>query len=772
MALANAPFSNFRAQPVLVTVLVLCLTLSSYAFTQTHSNTDAAPVSRYPSHHNDFSHDALHAIDDDAMVCARSFALRPLMTSMPMACPDDLCSSASTTMNSNSALCATALLCGCLFVFALSRDIGGRALISSLFALMASTLCVATDYDLSEPQMATNRDDTCYVQYGQVVCWGANYYGQLGRGDTEYIGDDVGDLSLTLTPIDLGPNFIVKQFVGGSWAHHCAVSINGRLKCFGYNYYGQCGYGDTEIRGDEPNELGVNLLDVDLGEGFVVDFVSLGYEHTCALSTNYTAKCFGYGAGGVLGIGVTTTSDRGDDPFEMGDYLPLIVFPNAFVPVQISAGYYSSCVTSADSRVCCWGWGTYGQLGQGNTLSAYAPVLVDVGDGFVVAFVSVGWYSACAVSVDGAMKCWGFNQYAQLGYSHTDNIGDDPNEMSSNLLIVDLGSFFVVKQVSAGYAHRCVLSMDGRVKCFGYGLNGVLGSGSTASIGSDVTGDDLPTVDFGVDFNVTALATGDGWKFHHCALSVTAAMRCWGNNYQYGMLGMGDTEDRLSPVTPRVILSVGNVTITAPPTSAQTANPSSSDSETDLWWLWTLLAMAVLIASCTVYYYRCYRPKNKNNETLAAAPVTADSNMTSDQPTAELVTPGAVAQRAPLRDTEEQANNAEWRAPTAPSAPMEFADAGTVTYTAPAMDAHPTNDEVLQWLTERGLAEYYALLKGQGYESRADLETLTKRDLKEMGITKQMHVKKMLAKGGAAAEGANLRAAEGGEGARTGDSYE
>jgi len=589
MALANAPFSNFRAQPVIVIVLVLCLTLSSHAFTQTHSKTDAAPVSQCPSHQNDVFHDAQYTIDDDVMVYTRIFAPRPLMTSMTMACSDDLCSSASTTMNSNSALCATALLCmaGCLFAFTLSRDIGGRALTFSLFALMASTLCAATDYDLSEPQMAINRDDTCYVQYGQVVCWGANYAGQLGRGDTEDIGDDVGDLSLTLTPIDLGQNFILKQFVGGGQAHHCAVSVDNRLKCFGRNNYGQCGYGDTETRGDDPNELGLNLLDVDLGEGFVVDSVSLGFVHTCALSTNHTAKCFGWNYYGQLGIGDTAIRQLGDEPFEMGDYLPLLVFTNAFVPVQISVGYYSSCVTSADGRVCCFGYGEYGLMGQGYA-NAYSPVLVDVGDGFVVAFVSVGLYSACAVSVGGAMKCWGRNQYAQLGYPHTDNIGYDPLEMGSNLLIVDLGSFFVVKQVSAGSGHRCVLSMDGRVKCFGDGYNGQLGSGSEASIGSNVTGDDLPTVDFGVDFNVTALATGEGSGSHHCALSVTAAMRCWGNNYQYGMLGMGDTEDRLSPVTPRVILSVGNVTITAPPTRFPSSEPlfiptndPTVDTETD-----------------------------------------------------------------------------------------------------------------------------------------------------------------------------------------------
>ena len=55
---------------------------------------------------------------------------------------------------------------------------------------------------------------------------------------------------------------------------------------------GQLGYGDTDNRGDEPGEMGRNLTDVDLGDGFVVESVALGYAHTCAFSTNHTVKVF------------------------------------------------------------------------------------------------------------------------------------------------------------------------------------------------------------------------------------------------------------------------------------------------------------------------------------------------------------------------------------------------------------------------------------------------------------------------------------------------
>ena len=99
----------------------------------------------------------------------------------------------------------------------------------------------------------------------------------------------------------------------------------------------------------------------------------------------------------------------------------------------------------------------------------------------------------------------------------------------------------------------------------------------------------MPIVDFGVDFNVTALATGDGHLMHHCALSVTAAMRCWGWNV-LGQLGMGDTADRLSPVTPLIQVALEP---TLEPTRFPSSEPTfelpsgeptsdpSTDTETD-----------------------------------------------------------------------------------------------------------------------------------------------------------------------------------------------
>ena len=99
-------------------------------------------------------------------------------------------------------------------------------------------LCLLVRADVPQPQAAVNRYDTCFSQHKQVWCWGGNQYGQLGLGHTDTIGDEASDIGLILYPIDLGDDFVVKLISGGGWGHHCAVSVDGRLKCWGENNYG------------------------------------------------------------------------------------------------------------------------------------------------------------------------------------------------------------------------------------------------------------------------------------------------------------------------------------------------------------------------------------------------------------------------------------------------------------------------------------------------------------------------------------------------------
>merc|ERR1712113_565721 len=90
---------------------------------------------------------------------------------------------------------------------------------------------------------------------------------------------------------------------------------------------GQLGYGDTDSRGNQANEMGDWLPFVDLGSGVTVLDASAS-NHNCMWLRNdaqiYLLKCFGRGDDGRLGL-LNQAGPRGNEPDEMGDYLPAVI---------------------------------------------------------------------------------------------------------------------------------------------------------------------------------------------------------------------------------------------------------------------------------------------------------------------------------------------------------------------------------------------------------------------------------------------------------------
>ncbi len=128
--------------------------------------------------------------------------------------------------------------------------------------------------------------------------------------------------------------------------HSCALLSTGVVKCWGADNLGQLGYGDTTARGDGAGEMGDNLPAVDLGTGRTATAISSARNHTCALLDNTTVKCWGNGNFGQLGQG--DTNDRGDQPNEMGDNLPAINLGTGRTAVAISAGNVQTCALLDD----------------------------------------------------------------------------------------------------------------------------------------------------------------------------------------------------------------------------------------------------------------------------------------------------------------------------------------------------------------------------------------------------------------------------------------
>jgi alpha-tubulin suppressor-like RCC1 family protein len=139
------------------------------------------------------------------------------------------------------------------------------------------------------------------------------------------------------------------------------------------------------------------------------------------------------------------------------------------------------------------------------------------------------------------VKCWGDNQYGQLGLGDTNHRGDQANEMGDALPAIDFGTR-VPKALAAGSLHTCALFTSNEVACWGYGLGGPLGLGNNVARGGSAgqMGASLAVVNLGTGLTAKAIATGDS---HTCALLSNNQVKCWGMN-AYGQLGLGDVANR------------------------------------------------------------------------------------------------------------------------------------------------------------------------------------------------------------------------------------
>jgi alpha-tubulin suppressor-like RCC1 family protein len=335
----------------------------------------------------------------------------------------------------------------------------------------------------------------------------------------------------------------------GGIDHTCALLHGGRVKCWGFNDDGQLGLGDKVTRGDEPNEMGAALPFVDLGAGEEAKAIASGRQHTCALLQGGRVKCWGWNALSQLGLG--DLENRGDNPGEMGDNLPVIDLGAGVMASAIVVGDLYACALLGGGKVKCWGNNGSGQLGLGNTENrGDAPgemgdslPYVNLGTGETAVALTAGYVHTCALLDDGDVKCWGHNHRGQLGLGDTQNRGNQAGQMGDSLPIVDLGQGVKAEAIFAASFHTCARLIGGEsLKCWGFNADGHLGIGTVETMGDgpNEMGDNLPVVSFGGGKKVVTMAGGDG---HICASLDDGSVRCWGWN-GLGQLGLGDTMDR------------------------------------------------------------------------------------------------------------------------------------------------------------------------------------------------------------------------------------
>jgi alpha-tubulin suppressor-like RCC1 family protein len=307
---------------------------------------------------------------------------------------------------------------------------------------------------------------------GSLYCWGNNEDGQIGAGSKCTYGSYIdgcngysGVSSPTKVSLPLGLNATA---VSVGEKHACAILSDNSVWCWGSNYYGQLGVGNSSNTGNWR----FTPTAVTMPVGVSATAIALGLTHTCMVVSDGRAFCWGEGDDGRLGHG--STSD---------EVIPAQVSGSSSY-VSISVGEYHSCAITTIGTVQCWGVNWDGQLGDGSgTYGGRSfPADVSLPIGTIVTSLSSGEKHNCVVTSSMSLYCWGEDGNNRLNTEY-ECTNDFTNGCYNNdrhtpaLSILPSGRNAIA--VIAGDEWTCLIIDNGGVYCFGDNSRGELGNGST-----------------------------------------------------------------------------------------------------------------------------------------------------------------------------------------------------------------------------------------------------------------------------------------------------
>ena len=292
-------------------------------------------------------------------------------------------------------------------------------------------------------QIAAGEMHTCALtSQGRAYCWGMNQFGQLGDGTTE----------TRRVPVPVAGNLTFSSIGAGAY-HTCAVAKSAAMYCWGDNEIGQLGQPDAQ----EPCGAPCSRSPVAVAGTGRFKMVAVGGFHTCGITTELQAFCWGYNYDGQTGAGYYSGS---------------IAVPTAVATsldfTSIVAGAGHSCALTADGVAYCWGGGEYGQIGNGEMGSNnYSAEPVPVLSSLRYSTLSAGGLHTCGVSST-ATLCWGSGP-----------LGNAVTGVSTTPVAINTIYHFV--SLDAGAHHQCVVDSYHSAFCWGDNTSGQVGTGSSLS---------------------------------------------------------------------------------------------------------------------------------------------------------------------------------------------------------------------------------------------------------------------------------------------------
>lgn len=364
--------------------------------------------------------------------------------------------------------------------------VGGTA--NSAMPLRVANLDAALD-------ISSGADHVCVVrQDGTVWCWGSNRYGQLGFGE---VGPGVS------IPTQV-PGILNAVAVGLGDNHSCALTVDRTVWCWGWNNYGQSGDAlvDDKSIVQRPQQV--------TGVSDVVQ-LHVGGNHTCVLTQDANAFCWGDNFNGQLGDPTVTTPYKSTPNVVSG----ITRF------VSLAAGGAHTCGLLQDGDTLCWGWNRFGQIGNGSSgITRDVPEPAPVIALYDASIVAIAGSHMCARHGDGDVSCWGENATGQLG----NGVFGDTLALAEPQTVSLLAPGVTV---TTGANHSCALISSTEVVCWGSNEFGQIGNGFAGAIANTAS----PNFVSGL-IGVSQMASGGN---SNCAV-VSGDVYCWGDN-QYAQVG-------------------------------------------------------------------------------------------------------------------------------------------------------------------------------------------------------------------------------------------
>ena len=300
--------------------------------------------------------------------------------------------------------------------------------------------------------------------------------------------------------------------------HTCAVLSSGAAMCWGRSNSGQLGNGDIRppLTTITPNYYPHRVRPTYVaGLRSGVASIACGCEHTCALTSAGAVMCWGLGSLGQLGNGASQNS-----------LTPVNVNGLSTDVVLIASGNHHTCVVTTLGAVKCWGYGTSGQLGNGLSQTQQAPVNVNgITSGAIT--IAAGGSHTCAVLSSGSAKCWGSGGSGQMG-------DYDGAWQDRNTPVTPLGLSSGVANIAVGGDYTCAVLSSGSAKCWGDNQFGQIGDGSVTRRTTPVAVSGLSNV---VAITASGKLADSISFTKTCALSASGVTMCWGTGYLDGRIG-------------------------------------------------------------------------------------------------------------------------------------------------------------------------------------------------------------------------------------------